>query len=95
MQTPILQCRFRCISAKRGALGWGTDLHNRNRVQSLVVAADQGSQARVAAHIGFTSHQVAAVAAGRIQVPSDPQSHAFQGKRKGLKLFYFFSWLFY
>lgn len=94
MPTPILQCGFRNISsAKCGGLGMG------GRFPQLK-HAKTGSRAWWSLQTGqglclpwVHKPPNDAVVAGWIQVLSNPQSHAFQGERKGLKIILFLAFL--
>lgn len=76
------------LSAKCGGLGMGGDTHNQNMPKQSPEPGGHCRRGKACASTGLTSHQVTAAVAGWIQVPSDLQSHAFQGERKGLKIFF-------
>jgi len=76
-----------------GAWGCGADLRNQNMPEQGSEPGGHCRLGKACGCIGFTNPQVTSVVSGRIQVRSDPQSHAFQGTRKGLKFFFFLAFL--
>lgn len=84
--------KFRTTSAKRGGLGMGDRSGQQTRVKTGF-----RSWWSLRTGQGLCLHQVHKtqsdkVVVGWIQALPDPQSHAFQGERKGL-LFFFLSFL--